>query len=137
MRKLLHALSGDTLRPIGPVGQAGAGVQSVRVFRAEDPLAYGQQLGKQVSGGGRIPGLACEVGEVAAGGQGARVLRAEDPLLHNRLCRIPRNGFWGAGAAEMRPGYPTVVARREGGFGALVPSPRQCPPRAGTQRAAS
>ena len=26
-----------------------------------------------------------------------------------------------------------VVARREGGFGALVPSPRQCPPRAGTE----
>jgi putative transposase len=26
-----------------------------------------------------------------------------------------------------------VVARREGGFEALVPSPRQCPPRAGTQ----
>jgi putative transposase len=26
-----------------------------------------------------------------------------------------------------------VVARREGGFDALVPSPRQCPPRAGTQ----
>src|SRR5439155_122103 len=25
-----------------------------------------------------------------------------------------------------------VVARREGGFDALVPSPRQCPPRAGT-----
>ncbi len=31
----------------------------------------------------------------------------------------------------MRPGYPTIVARREGGFEALVPSPRQCPPRAG------
>ena len=26
-----------------------------------------------------------------------------------------------------------VVARREGGFSALVPSPRQCPPRAGTE----
>jgi putative transposase len=26
-----------------------------------------------------------------------------------------------------------VVARREGGFSALVPSPRQCPPRAGKQ----
>ncbi len=26
-----------------------------------------------------------------------------------------------------------IVARREGGFEALVPSPRQCPPRAGTQ----
>ena len=26
-----------------------------------------------------------------------------------------------------------VVARREGGFDALVPSPRQCPPRAGTE----
>ena len=25
-----------------------------------------------------------------------------------------------------------IVARREGGFGALVPSPRQCPPRLGT-----
>ncbi|HEX9542777.1 MAG TPA: hypothetical protein VGA04_32040, partial [Streptosporangiaceae bacterium] len=32
----------------------------------------------------------------------------------------------------MRPGYPTIVARRDGGFEALVPSPRQCPPRLGT-----
>jgi putative transposase len=26
-----------------------------------------------------------------------------------------------------------IVARREGGFGALIPSPRQCPPRLGTE----
>ena len=30
-----------------------------------------------------------------------------------------------------------IVARRQGGFEALVPSPRQCPPRAGTQTARS
>jgi putative transposase len=29
----------------------------------------------------------------------------------------------------MRPGYPTIVARRAGGFDALVPAPRQCAPR--------
>jgi uncharacterized protein (DUF885 family) len=82
--KLMHILPRATLRLVGPVGEATAGGQGVRVLRAENPLAQRQQRGGLVPGVSRIPRLPGPAGEVAAGGQGVPVLRAENPLDHGQ-----------------------------------------------------
>ena len=65
----------------GPAGQAVAGGQGARVFRAGHPLDDGQQRGVLVAGPGRIPRLPGPAGQVAASGQGLRVLRAVGVIL--------------------------------------------------------
>jgi hypothetical protein len=54
--ELLHAVLGATTGPLSPAGEVSAGGQGVRVLRARHLLAYGQQPGEQVpGGGGRVP----------------------------------------------------------------------------------
>ena len=54
------------------------------MLRTTYPLKYGQQLGEQVPGGGRVARLRGPLGEVAAGAQSVRVFRAEDSLEHRQ-----------------------------------------------------
>jgi len=56
----------------------------MRVFRAEDPDAHGQQLGELVPGGSGIPLLPDPAGELVPGPQGAVVLRTKHPLEHRQ-----------------------------------------------------
>jgi hypothetical protein len=74
------AFRSSSLRLLGPAGELVAGAQGVRVLRAEDSLAGGQQRGELVPCPGRIPRPPGESGELVAGAQGVRVLRAEDSL---------------------------------------------------------
>ena len=70
----------------------------MRVFRAEDSLAQGQQVGELVPGGGQVPRVPGPEGELVPGDQGLRVLRAEDLFLcvKNSALEIPGHGVTAA-----------------------------------------
>ena len=73
-----RAAAASPAYPVQRASQSRA-IQGVRVVRAKDRLADGQQRGELVAGPGCVARMPGPVGEVDAGGQGVRVPSAEDP----------------------------------------------------------
>ena len=128
--------------PASPVQRARlcAGGQGVRVLRAEDPLAHGQQRGELVPGGGRVPRLPGPAGEAAAGRPGCPGAPGRGPARARAAARRtgpgrrpgpppPRSSGRGwrgrpgcPGAPGRGPARARAAARRTG------PGPRPDPP---------
>ena len=113
MLELFHPRSVATACFLGPVGEAGAGGQGVRVLRAEYPFADGQQRGvRRVDGRARVgPARRADQGRARAApgrGQAGRQPGAADKKPRRRAGYV---ASWEGG--RRRAAHDARTARHE------------------------